>query len=237
MGFVFLFVAPGRWVPAKLLSYLSGFFCLASVTILYPGLLPAGDVQLTYAFLIIGTAGILLLLVLLRTLNWLRKQIWAVFRHSLNLPDYLLEINRAVKLMTARHIGALIVIRRKDSLTKFISSDFRLDADVRAELLVSIFELSSPLHDGAMIVVDERIRAVRAVLPLSQRPDLPMDLGTRHRSAIGISEKTDAVVIVVSEERGESSVVYKGNMVRAAEPDDLLKLAARALKGKTLRPN
>lgn len=234
LGLFFLFIAPGRWVPAKLLSYLAGFFCLASILIIRPDLLPPNEIKVTQAVLILMAAGLLLLLALLRSLKWLWKLILSIFSRSLNLPDYVLEINRAIKLMTTRHIGALIVIRRKDPLKSHIASVFRLDAQIRAELLISIFELSSPLHDGAVIIANERIQAVKAVLPLSKKPDLPADLGTRHRSAIGISEQTDAVVIVVSEERGESSVVYKGSLVRAESSDELLKLISRALKGKAI---
>lgn len=237
MGLFLLLVVPGRWVPAKMLSYLAGSFCLAAIPIIRPNLLSVDEIRLVQATLLWLAAGALLLLALFRFLKGCAKWILALFRRSPNLPDFLLEINRAVKLLTVRHLGALIILRKKDSLKNHLSSALRLDAEVRAELLVSIFELSSPLHDGAMIIHRERIQAVKAVLPLSQRADLPMDLGTRHRSAIGISEQTDAVVIVVSEERGESSVVYKGNLVRASEPDDLLKLTARALKGKALRSN
>jgi uncharacterized protein (TIGR00159 family) len=237
LGLFFIFASPGRLIPSRMLSYLLGLFCLASVFIIRPGFLAPGEVQLTYAVLITLTTGSLLLLFLFRAIQWLWRRVLSVFRHSLILPDYLREINRAIRLMTVRHIGALIVIRRKDKLKNYIASALRIDADVRAELLISIFELSSPLHDGALIIADGRILAAKAVLPLSQKPDLPMDLGTRHRSAIGISEQTDAVVIVVSEERGESSVVYKGTLVRANEPDELLKIASRALKGKWIRAN
>lgn len=111
-------------------------------------------------------------------------------------------------------IGALIVIQREVGLDEFLEDAVVLDAQLDRKLLQSIFLKDSPLHDGAVLIVENRIRAAGCVLPLSFNPDLDPSLGTRHRAALGLSERSDAVVLVVSEENGSISLVQEGRMVR-----------------------
>jgi diadenylate cyclase len=123
---------------------------------------------------------------------------------------------RAASSLAQKRIGALVVFEREALLDEFIEAGTSLDAAVTKELLYSIFIPSheNPMHDGAVIIREGRIWQAGAFLPLTVSTKLDRNLGTRHRAAIGISEETDAVVIVVSEERGEVSLCFNGNVVR-----------------------
>jgi len=130
------------------------------------------------------------------------------------------EVVRAVELLSANRTGALIVFEGKVGLKDLIQqSGTILNAQVSADLLLSIFNTRSPLHDGAVIIREDRIVAARVILPLADRRD--DHIGTRHRAAIGISEETDAVALVVSEETGIISFAYKGHLTRYVELKDL----------------
>jgi diadenylate cyclase len=120
------------------------------------------------------------------------------------------EIIRTLFYLSKRRIGALIVIERETSLGDFIESGFKLDARLTRELLISVFLPASPLHDGAVIIADGRIQHAGCILPLTQNPYINKKYGTRHRAAIGLTEETDAVVLVVSEETQEISIVRHG---------------------------
>ncbi len=120
------------------------------------------------------------------------------------------EIIRAVFYLAKRRIGALIVIERETGLREFIESGFKLDANLSKELLISIFMPVSPLHDGGAIIYKGRIQTAGCIMPLSENPYISKRFGTRHRAAIGLSEETDAVIIVVSEETQEISLVQHG---------------------------
>ncbi len=122
------------------------------------------------------------------------------------------EIVRAAVSLATRKIGALIVIEREDSLDDFIEIGTPLDAKVTKEILLSIFHPTSPIHDGAVIIREERIVAAGCFLPITLRSDLDRSLGTRHRAAIAITEETDAVVIIISEEKGLISIAYEGKL-------------------------
>lgn len=111
-------------------------------------------------------------------------------------------------------LGALIVLTLRDRLERFQETGDKLDAELSSRLLSSIFASSSPLHDGAVIVAEHRISAARCILPVSQNPKLPAELGLRHRAALGMSEQTHSLVLVVSEERGEISIAYEGILER-----------------------
>jgi uncharacterized protein (TIGR00159 family) len=126
----------------------------------------------------------------------------------------------AFSLAGARR-GALIVLARRDPLTGLISGGVPLGGEISTEILEAIFRKVSPVHDGAAIVEDTRIARVGAVLPLTERDDLPSGYGTRHRAAIGLSERCDAIVIVVSEERGEVTLIHEGHTVRPPKANDL----------------
>lgn len=125
-------------------------------------------------------------------------------------PSTLDEVAFTVRSLAQRRMGALIVLERNVGLRGYVEGGIPLDAVVNYDLLLSIFNPKSPLHDGAVIVQGDRIAAAACFLPISINPQLSKDLGTRHRAAIGITEDTDAVAIVVSEETGKLSLVEDG---------------------------
>src|SRR3989339_329635 len=127
---------------------------------------------------------------------------------------YVRSVVRAVEQLAEEKIGALIVIERMMGMTEHLESGVRLDAYLSTELLLSIFEPRSPLHDGAGIVQGERIISASCLLPISDSRLLDHRLGTRHRAAVGLSEVSDALVIVVSEKTGIISVAENGNLIR-----------------------
>ncbi len=132
------------------------------------------------------------------------------------------ELATAAAWLSARRIGALIVIERDVRLTEYVARGRPIDARVRPELLEAIFVPGSPLHDGAVIIKGDQVVAAGCVLPLSENSDASLALGTRHRAAIGITEESDAVAIVVSEEDGTISLAEQGRLVRGVEQTGLL---------------
>ena len=138
---------------------------------------------------------------------------WLTNRQSLRSSVAMIEeIVRASVAMASNMTGALIVIERKMELTDIIENGARIDSLVNRELLLTVFYLGTPLHDGAVVISDERIVAARCVLPLSANPSLARHLGTRHRAALGLSEEYDAICVVVSEERGLISIAVEGQL-------------------------
>ena len=123
--------------------------------------------------------------------------------------------------MARKKTGALIVIQQEVDLTVFEHTGEMFNADVNARLIENIFFKNSPLHDGAMIIADGRIKAAGCILPVAQNANLPKDLGLRHRSALGMSLETDALIIIVSEERGKISVAHNGKLEINISAEDL----------------
>ena len=122
------------------------------------------------------------------------------------------EISQAVQAMAEQKTGALIVIRRKDALQDILATGDMLDAAIRSRLIMNIFFKNSPLHDGAMVLGGNRIEAARCTLPISDNGLLPARYGMRHKAAVGITERSDAFVVVVSEQSGEISVAERGRL-------------------------
>ena len=132
------------------------------------------------------------------------------------------QISQSVAKLARQHEGCLIAIERETQLKSSIESGIEMDAKLSSELLLSIFSPESPLHDGGIIVRGERIIAASCLFPLSENPVFSKSTGTRHRAALGISEQTDSVVIMVSEETGNISVVVDGRFIAIETKDDLL---------------
>ena len=153
---------------------------------------------------------------------------------TINRNEFYDEIVLAVRTLTTNQTGALIVIERDIGLKTYIESGIALDATLSYDLLVSIFNPSVPLHDGAVIIQNRRIAAGACFLPLTVKPRLSKELGTRHRAAIGVTEETDAVAIVVSEETGAISFAHDGEMERYIDPDTLRQRLRNAFERKTL---
>ncbi len=142
------------------------------------------------------------------------------------------SIVRAVTQMAKVKTGALIVIEETTLLSEYERTGIIIDAVISSQLLVNIFEKNTPLHDGAVIICKNRITAATCFLPLSDNLSLSKDLGTRHRAAIGVTEETDAIVIVVSEETGNISYVRKGNIKRDLDGETLSMLLGIKKKRK-----
>ncbi|MBC8112604.1 MAG: TIGR00159 family protein [Verrucomicrobia bacterium] len=144
---------------------------------------------------------------LFQTFPW-RKAAEATHENYLQFTP----IVEAAKSMAASHTGALIVFAKNNDLKVYADSGDMIDALVSKRLLLSVFNKHSPMHDGAMIIEKNRIRAARCILPVSDRRDIPANFGLRHRAAIGLSEMTDAVVLIISEETGQISLVKNGHL-------------------------
>ena len=153
-----------------------------------------------------------------------RAPFFRIFRHldrQTADDDTVEELVGAAAALAAKRTGALIVIERSIGLRNYIESGIPLDAQLTYDLLVSIFQPTSPLHDGAVIVQNDRVAAAACFLPLTVNPRLGRELGSRHRAALGVTEENDAVAIVVSEETGVISLVMDGGIERELAPDDL----------------
>lgn len=140
------------------------------------------------------------------------------------------EIVLAATTLASEKTGALIVIERNVGLRNFIDAGVQLDAKLTYDLLVTIFNVEAPLHDGAVIIQRERIAAASCFLPLTKNPSISRDLGTRHRSAIGITEDTDAISVVVSEETGLISFIENGQIKRHLDTNQLRTLLLNAME-------
>ncbi|MBI4925464.1 MAG: TIGR00159 family protein [Bdellovibrio sp.] len=131
------------------------------------------------------------------------------------------EIARSAVQLAKERKGALIVIERETGLKNFIDTGAKLDSKVKMELLYSIFQTSSPIHDGAAIITGGRIAAAGCFLPLSKDPNIDKRYGTRHRAALGLTEETDAIVVLVSEEAGEAHLVKNGKITTNLNEQEL----------------
>lgn len=132
------------------------------------------------------------------------------------------QVIDAARYLAERRIGALIVFERETGLSEYIESGTKLDAKVSAPLLINIFIPNTPLHDGAVIIRRGKIAAAGCYLPLSENPFISKELGTRHRAGIGMSEVSDAIVVIVSEETGQISLAIQGQMVRDVREESLI---------------
>src|SRR5688572_6039868 len=150
-----------------------------------------------------------------------RAQFFRYFERASSADETIEELVVAATTLSARRIGALIAIERQIGLRNYIEGGIPLDAMVTYDLLASIFQTHSPLHDGAVIVQGDRIAAAACFLPLSVNPKVSRELGTRHRAALGLTEENDAVAIVISEESGIISLAINGELERGLSGDGL----------------
>lgn len=148
-----------------------------------------------------------------RTLARIGRKNWFGLRQGFRAPEAASEILMAVEHLAQHKTGALIVLERDIGLRTFVESGVRLEAYLSRDLLLTIFETGLPLHDGAVIVQKERVAAAACFLPLTTKPELSRTMGTRHRAAIGITEETDCLALVVSEETGRISAAAFGDLV------------------------
>ena len=167
-----------------------------------------------------------------------RKVLSSIFQFDNRLvgerfsDDTINEIVRGAFEMGRAKTGALIVIAQNDPLTDYENTGIMLDSAISSQLLINIFEHNTPLHDGAVIVEGNRIVSATCYLPLSENMELSKELGTRHRAGVGISEVTDSVTVIVSEETGRVSVAYEGKLSRNVDTEQLRQVL-RNIQGKT----
>ena len=143
------------------------------------------------------------------------------------------EIAAAAVALSSRRRGALLVLERKTKLGDIVRTGCELNSDISSELLINIFIPNTPLHDGAVIIRNNKIVAARCILPLTQNETLSREFGTRHRAALGLSEGSDAAIIVVSEETGKISFTLNGNMSRNYTEETLKKVIIKVLSSDT----
>jgi diadenylate cyclase len=159
---------------------------------------------------------------------------------DVDFPKVLGSIVEAATRLSARQHGALIVIQRQDSLEQYIESGVQMRAHVTPELLLQIFYPDTPLHDGAVVIADGRIVAAACVMPLSASGVLnrspERQMGLRHRAALGVSEVSDAVSIVVSEQSGSISISHAGRMIRRIDPERLERILAAFFRPENTTP-
>lgn len=139
------------------------------------------------------------------------------------------QLDQAVQYMAKRRIGALISIQMETELDEYIATGIPMNADISGELLINIFIPNTPLHDGAVMIKDYKIAAAAGYLPLSESSLISKELGTRHRAAIGLSEVSDAITIIVSEETGDVSISHRGDLLRDLSKEDFIKFLSKEL--------
>ena len=200
--------------------------------------------RMVWGLVVLGLFGMCANLVGFQTLDWLLSNVYAyiviaiivLFQNEIRrlltqlgrtayfrsmrrgVIDPVDEIVTAAVGMGANHHGAIIVFEREMSLSQYAEGGIALDATASYDLCVSIFNPGAPLHDGAVIMRQGRVAAAACFLPLTRNPQLSRELGSRHRAAIGISEETDCVALVVSEETGKISIVFDGQLSRGLDP-------------------
>jgi diadenylate cyclase len=151
-----------------------------------------------------------------------RKQKWLAFWKANVQKSGFLQIDPiidACKEMSASKTGALIIISRRDDLFEFVNTGEVVDARISGQLIENIFFKNSPLHDGAIIISGNRIRAARCVLPITRNENFPVTYGLRHRAAVGITENTDAIAITVSEQTGDMAYAKNGTLFTKIKPE------------------
>ena len=162
-----------------------------------------------------------------------RAPFFRYFAKAESAEESIEELSVAASMLSSQRVGAIIAIERQIGLRGYVEGGIPLDAELTYDLLVSIFQTKSPLHDGAVIIQEDRIAAAACFLPLTINPKLSKELGSRHRAAIGLTEENDAVCVVVSEETGSISLVFDGQIERGLSPDQLkAKLRAMVIQNR-----
>ena len=162
-----------------------------------------------------------------------QKRLFKVSLREKELSCVLGEVNKALEVLSHDKFGALIVIEKNDSLAAYIDSGISIDAKVSSELIQAIFTPNNPLHDGGIIIRNQRIVSAGSIFPLTEKQDVNRIFGMRHRAALGLSEETDAVIIAISEERQDLSLVYNSKLYSNLTKDELISKTKEFLISKT----
>jgi len=161
-----------------------------------------------------------------------RGSFFASHRPPTRMEEYeniINEVSEAARILSRNRVGALIVLTRETGIAEYLESGVRMDALVSSGLLINVFVPNTPLHDGAVVISEGRIDRAACFLPLSDNPALDKELGTRHRAALGVSEVSDALVVVVSEETGTISIAREGHLQRYLDGDSLKEILTQEL--------
>ncbi len=161
-----------------------------------------------------------------------QRHLFKVALREEEIDTILKEVIRAVERLTSQKIGAIIAIEKNDTLNEFAQSGVAIDAEVSSELLEAIFTPNNPLHDGGVVIQQGRITAAGCLFPLSHNQALSRIYGTRHRAAMGLSEESDAIVIIVSEERQDVVLVYRERLFRDLGREEMLEKIKECLNRK-----
>jgi len=239
----------------RLLDILVVWFVIYELIVLLRG---TKAVQLFRGIIVIAIVKFLSVIIGLDTVSWIMDQVinWAVIamviifqpeirrglehlgrgsmfvrgkRQNEDEEQMIKALDKAIQYMSKRRIGALMSIKMDTGLEDYIETGIALDADITGELLINIFIPNTPLHDGAVIIQDNQIKVAAAYLPLSESNLIPKELGTRHRAAVGISEVTDALTIVISEETGEVSITKDNELMRGMTQENYLRYFRQTL--------
>jgi diadenylate cyclase len=165
-----------------------------------------------------------------------RAPFFRYFANTEAIEEVIAEIVVASQMLSTQRVGAIIIVEREIGLRNYIESGIPLDATLTYDLLVTVFQPGSPLHDGAVIVQENRVAAAACFLPLTVNPRIGRELGTRHRAAIGVSEESDALAVVVSEETGQISLALEGEIERRLGPEDLRRRLHELLAPRRVAP-
>jgi len=168
-----------------------------------------------------------------RNTNLFRFGTQAKSAYELNVDKVISEMLGAVYDMAGRKIGALLVLEGKTKLNEIVETGTEIDAKITKQILCNIFIPNTPLHDGAVIIRDGKIKSAACFLPLTQRKDLSKDLGTRHRAGIGISEISDSLILIVSEETGHVSIARAGKIYRDVSKERLANILKNFYKNNS----
>ena len=162
-----------------------------------------------------------------------QKRLFKVSLREKELSCVLGEVNKALEVLSHDKFGALIVIEKNDSLAAYIDSGISIDAKVSSELIQAIFTPNNPLHDGGIIIRNQRIVSAGSIFPLTEKQDVNRIFGMRHRAALGLREETDTVIIAISEERQDLSLVYNSKLYSNLTKDELISKTKEFLISKT----
>lgn len=168
-----------------------------------------------------------------RNTNLFRFGTQAKSAYELNVDKVISEMLGAVYDMAGRKIGALLVLEGKTKLNEIVETGTEIDAKITKQILCNIFIPNTPLHDGAVIIRDGKIKSAACFLPLTQRKDLSKDLGTRHRAGIGVSEISDSLILIVSEETGHVSIARAGKIYRDVSKERLANILKNFYKNNS----
>lgn len=215
--------------------YILALVCVALAFSVYPVAISAAVLRVIHISFFMGV-GILLIVDISIELYFKARTVLGKKRRVMpQIPDYIKELYSAMQRMASRHLGALILLEKKDVLQDSVGSGLAFESDVKADILVALFEKNSPVHDGALIIKNGSIAMVKAILPIKTRAPMPLGVGTRHRAAIGITEHTDCIALIVSEERSEISIAYEGALIKPASDTEFFTQIWKCIKAKSPR--